>query len=81
MANERTYWTQRLAKVAPLEHLAVEQGEKRLYGALVDVGLRPRRVTVEIDRPESLARCLRRHMSSEQLDELRELLNDPAGAC
>lgn len=66
--------TRRLERDAPELYAQYLAGDIRLYRALVTAGIRQRKVTVEIHRPLSVARALRRHMTPPQLTELRRLL-------
>jgi len=65
---------QRLAVEAPSEYEAVKRGEKTINAAAISAGIRRRRVSVRLDNPRSAAETLRKHMSREQLAELRALL-------
>jgi hypothetical protein len=64
----------RLARDAPEEYEAVRRGEKTIHRAARDAGIRPHRISVRLDRPESIARSLRRHMTSDQLAALGRML-------
>jgi hypothetical protein len=68
--------SQRLAERAPGEYDDVRRGEKTINAAAVAAGIRPHRISVRLDRPESIARSLRRHMSPEQLSTLARLLTE-----
>jgi hypothetical protein len=65
---------ERLAREAPEEYEAVRRGEKTINGAARDAGIRPHRISVRLDRPDSIARSLRKHMPPDQLAELARLL-------
>lgn len=64
----------RLARDAPDEYEAVRRGEKTINAAARAAGIRPHRISVRLDRPDSIARSLRRHMPPAQLAELARLL-------
>lgn len=64
----------RLAREAPDQYDAVRSGELSINAAAVAAGIRPKRISVRTDNPESIARSLHRHLTPEQLDELRGLL-------
>lgn len=66
--------SERLARDAPDEYESVRRREKTINAAAVAAGIRPRRILVRLDRPESAARTLRKHMSPEQLSTLARLL-------
>lgn len=44
------------------------------HAAMVQAGFRPKTFTVRADRPDSVARALRKYLTAEQLVELRRLL-------
>jgi hypothetical protein len=52
-------------------------GRLSAHKAMVQAGFRPRTFTVPVDRPESVAQTLRKHMKPDQLRELRRLLDEP----
>ena len=64
----------RLARDAPDQYEAVKRGEKTINAAARDAGIRPHRISVRLDRPQSIAASLRRHMTPEQLSTLARLL-------
>ncbi len=66
----------RLARDAPGQYEAVRRGEKTINAAARAAGIRPHRISVRLDRPESIARSLRKHMSPDQLVELARLLTE-----
>lgn len=66
----------RLAREAPDEYAAVKAGDLSINAAAVKAGIRPRRVSVRLDRPDSIAKTLRRHLNPAQVSELRRLLDD-----
>ncbi|MEX5637443.1 hypothetical protein [Parafrankia sp. FMc2] len=51
-------------------------GRLSAHQAMIRAGFRPKTVSVPIAKPESIANTLRRHMTPEQLRELRRLLGD-----
>lgn len=67
---------QRLARAHPEQYAAVKSGELSVNAAAVLAGIRPRRISVRLDRPDSIARSLRKHLTPEQVAELRALLDD-----
>lgn len=64
----------RLARDAPDEYESVKRGEKTINAAAIAAGIRPHRVPVRLDRPESIAATLRRYLTPEQLSTLARLL-------
>jgi len=70
------YTADRLAHEAPDQYAAVKSGDLSINAAAVMAGIRPRRISVRLDRPASIAQTLRRHLTPEQVAELRDLLND-----
>lgn len=75
--GQSDYLAQRLSAQHPGEYAAVKSGELSINAAAVLAGIRPRRISVRLDRPESLAQSLRRHLTAEQLAAVRALLEDP----
>jgi hypothetical protein len=67
----------RLAREAPAEFEAVKNG-KSLNAAAVAAGIRPHRLSVRLDRPESIAAALRKHMTADDLARLAALLTGEA---
>lgn len=67
---------ERLARAHPEQYAAVKSGELSVNAAAVLAGIRPRRISVRLDRPDSIARSLRKHLTPEQVAELRALLAD-----
>lgn len=72
--NDSAPVADRLARDAPNEYEAVKRGEKTINAAAVAAGIRPHRISVRLDRPESIARSLRQHLTAEQLSTLARLL-------
>lgn len=68
------YTVDRLARDAPDEYVAVQSGEKTIHRAALDAGIRKPRGSVRFDNPESAARTLRKHMSTDDLSTLAQLL-------
>lgn len=68
---------ERLARQSPDQYAAVQSGELSINAAAVLAGIRPRRISVRLDAPESIARSLRKHLTHAQVVELRSLLDDP----
>lgn len=67
----------RLARDHPEMFERVKAKELSTNAAAVMAGIRPRRISVRLDRPDSIARSLRKHLTPEQVAELRALLDDP----
>lgn len=67
---------ERLAREAPDEYAAVLRGERTINAAAVRAGIRRHRVPVRMDSAESAAETLRKHMTPDQIRELRKLLDD-----
>ncbi len=72
--DETPLAAERLARDAPDEYEAVRRGEKTINAAARAAGIRPHRISVRLDRPESIAASLRKHMPPDQLAELARLL-------
>jgi hypothetical protein len=70
------YLAQRLEQEAPGEYAAVVRGERTINAAAIRAGFRPRRATIRLDSAESAAETLRKHMTPDQIRELRKLLED-----
>ncbi len=51
-------------------------GRLSAHAAMVRAGFRARTVSVSVDRPESVASALRKHMNAASLRELRRLLDE-----
>lgn len=66
----------RLAREHPEAYAKVRDRELSVNAAAVLAGIRPRRVSVRLDRAESVAKTLRSHMEPEALAELARLLRD-----
>lgn len=67
----------RLAREHPEQYAAVKSGELSINAAAVLAGIRPRRISVRLDNPKSIAESLRKHLAPEQVAELRALLDEP----
>jgi hypothetical protein len=74
--DDSGYTAARLARDAPNVYAAVKAGELSVNAAAVLAGIRPRRISVRLDAPDSVARSLRKHMDPEQLTRLRSLLDE-----
>lgn len=72
--NESGAVADRLHRDAPERYAAVKAGELSLNAAAVAAGIRPKRVSVRVDDPDSAARTLRKYMDPEGLWELVKLL-------
>lgn len=64
----------RLAREHPEQYAAVKAGERTINAAAVLAGIRPRRISVRLDAPDSIAKSLRRHLTPDQLAQLIALL-------
>jgi hypothetical protein len=67
----------RLRKDRPDLHARVLDGELSANAAAIEAGFRHRSITIPVDRPERIAAALRRHLSPQDLDALRALLDQP----
>lgn len=65
----------RLRKDAPELHADVLAGRLSAHAAMVKAGFRSRTVSVPVSQPERVADALRKHMSPEDLVQLRKLLD------
>lgn len=74
--NTREKALRSLRKNHPDLHAEVLAGNLTAHAAMVKAGRRPVTVTVRPDRPQSVARTLRKHMSPGQLAELARLLTE-----
>lgn len=72
--TSKDYALRKLRTDAPELHERVLAGSLSAHAAMVEAGFRPRTFTVRADRPQSVARSLRKNLSLEQLTELRQLL-------
>lgn len=68
------YLAARLERDHPKTYAAVKAGELSVNAAAVLAGIRPRRISVSLADPSSVARSLRRHMQPDQLAELIDQL-------
>lgn len=64
----------RLRKDRPDLHEQVLADELSPHAAMVQAGFRPRTVTVRTDRPDAIARTLRRALTDDQIHDLVRLL-------
>lgn len=72
--NTKDRALRKLRADAPALHAEVLEGRLTAHAAMVQAGFRPRTVTVPVERPASVAAALRKHMTEQQLAELKELL-------
>lgn len=72
--NSRSRALRRLHKAAPELHADVLAGRLSAHAAMVQAGFRPKTVSVPVARPDVIAAALRKHMTPQQLAELRALL-------
>jgi hypothetical protein len=70
------YLADALADDHPEQYEAVRSGELSINAAAVLAGIRPRRVSVRVNDPASVARSLRKHMTPEQVARLAQLLTE-----
>ena len=66
----------RLYKKRPDLHKRVVDGEMTAYAAAVEAGIHNRRVHVNMDKPQSAAATIRKHMDADKVSELIDLLQD-----
>lgn len=64
----------KLRKDAPELHADVLAGRLSAHAAMVQAGFRPKTVSVPVQRPDAVAAALRKHMTPDQIAELRALL-------
>lgn len=74
--NSRDAALRRLRTDAPELHAEVLAGNLTAHAAMVQAGFRHRTATVAVDRPDSVADTLRKHMSPDDLRRLVLLLAD-----
>lgn len=74
--DRRDYALERLEKAAPHLHAEVRAGTLSSNKAMIRAGLRGRKISVAIDRPDAVAASLRKHMSPDDLSELIRLLQE-----
>lgn len=74
--TSQQYALRKLRKDAPELHAEVLAGRLSAHAAMVKGGFRPRTFTVRRDRPDSIARALRKNLTAEQLAEVRKLLGE-----
>lgn len=68
----------KLRKDAPDLHADVIAGRLKAHAAMVQAGFRPRTATVRLDRPDAIARTLRKHLTDDQIAALMaELAKGP----
>lgn len=68
----------RLRKDAPALHAEVLAGRLTAHAAMVQAGFRRKTVSVPVDRPDAVAKTLRKNLSPEDLAVLVRLLGDSA---
>lgn len=73
--TSRDYALRRLRKDAPELHAEVLAGHLSAHAAMIEAGFRKRTISVRLDRPESAAQALRKHMNPQQLQALVRLLS------
>ncbi|HEY9372567.1 hypothetical protein [Streptomyces sp.] len=72
--TSKEYALRRLRKDAPELHAEVLAGHLSAHAAMVKAGFRKRTISVRLDRPESAALALRKHMPLEARQALARLL-------
>ncbi|MBL3670653.1 hypothetical protein JL475_32730 [Streptomyces sp. M2CJ-2] len=66
----------KLRKDKPELHADVLAGRLSAHAAMIQAGFRPKTVSVPVDRPETVARTLRKNLAPEDLAELVRLLSE-----
>lgn len=74
--NTQAKALRRLRKDKPELHAEVLAGRLTAHAAMVQAGFRPKTISVPVSRPDSVAAALRKHMTPEQLAQLRALLDE-----
>jgi len=74
--NTKAAALRRLQEGAPDLHAEVLAGRLSAHAAMVQAGFRHKAVTVPVDRPESVAKTLRKHLTPDDLAALVRLLTD-----
>ena len=64
----------RLRKDRPDLHAEVMTGALSAHAAMIKAGFRPKTATIRLDNPRSVAKTLRKRLSTDQLAELKQLL-------
>lgn len=64
----------RLSRDDPEIAARVDSGELTINAAAVLAGIRPHRISVRLDKPDSIAQSLRRHLTPDQIARLIALL-------
>jgi hypothetical protein len=68
----------RLRKDRPDLHAEVLEGSLSAHAAMVQAGFRRRTVSVPVDRPDAVAKTLRKNLSPEDYAEVVRLLSQPS---
>lgn len=74
--NNSTYALEVLRAHHPAVYARVVAGELSPHAGMVEVGRRPRTFTVRATDPASVVQTLRKHLSTDDLRAIRELLNE-----
>lgn len=76
--NTQAKALRRLRKDKPELHAEVLAGRLSAHAAMVQAGFRPKTVSVPVNRPDSIAATLRRHLAPDDIARLVQLLQgDP----
>lgn len=75
--NSESAAHRRLRKSAPKLHAEVLAGRLSAHAAMVKAGFRRRTVSVPVDKPDAVARTLRKNLAPEDLAALVQLLAEP----
>ena len=74
--NSESAALRRLRKDRPDLHTRVLANELTAHAAAVQAGFRPKTVTIRLDRPESIAATLKKHLDAKQRQQLLNLLKE-----
>ena len=74
--NSESAALRRLRKDRPDLHTRVLANELTAHAAAVQAGFRPKTVTIRLDRPESIAATLKKHLDATQRQQLLNLLKE-----
>lgn len=56
-------------------HAEVLAGNLSAHAAMVQAGFRPKTATIRLDRPDAIARTLRRHLNADEIHELIQAIS------
>jgi hypothetical protein len=74
--DSSSYGLNRLRADAPEYHAKVMSGELSVNAAMIEAGFKPKKVSVNMDNVESAFGTLTKHMKTDNLTELIDLLTD-----